>query len=557
MKEHAKTLATSRTSSGRTTPSPCVAWHPSRLAVAIAGALAFGMQSGVQAGVFPAEVDLSSLDGNNGVIFFGEATADRVGYSASSAGDVNGDGIDDLIIGAYSADPSGSFSGRTYVVFGSADGLASPFKLSTLDGSNGFAIDGEGGSDLSGISVSGAGDINGDGIDDLIIGAIGVDVGGNESAGRSYVVFGSGGGFPDPLDLSTIDGTNGFLLNGAAADDDSGLPVGAAGDLNGDGIDDLIIGAVPSSPGGNPEAGRVYVVFGSNSGLPNPFNLATIDGTNGIVINGASAGDDTGQSLDGAGDVNGDGTDDLIIGAPGAGPGGRAYVVFGSTSGLPNPLNLSGLGDPFGVVIEGAAPDDDAGQSVSAAGDINHDGIDDLIIGAPSASPNQTDGAGRSFVVFGSATSLQSPIQLADLNGLNGFTLNGEAASDASGLSVSEGGDLNGDGIDDLIIGAWRSDSAGYDAGRAYVIYGSDSQLPNPLNLATLDGDRGFVINGEVAEDLAGLPVSSAGDFNGDGIDDLLTSALDADSGGNESSGRSYLLFGRGDGLFSDRFEDE
>jgi hypothetical protein len=87
------------------------------------------------------------------------------------------------------------------------------------------------------------------------------------------------------------------------------------------------------------------------------------------------------------------------------------------------------------------------------------------------------------------------------------------------------------------------------------VVFGSDSQLPNPLNLATLSGERGFAINGEAAGDLAGLPVSGAGDFNGDGIDDLLTSALDADAGGNASSGRSYVVFGRGDRLFGDRFE--
>ena len=528
----------------------------STLAIAIAAALSFGVQSGLQAGVFPAQIDLSSLDGGNGVIFFGEATDDRSGYSVSAAGDVNGDGIDDLIIGAYSADPSGSYSGRAYVVFGSAGGVTSPFKLSILDGSNGFAIDGEDTYDFAGVSVSGAGDINGDGIDDLIIGASGVDVDGNEDAGRTYLVFGSDSGFTSPFDLSTIDGTNGILINGAAADDDSGISVAAAGDLNSDDIDDLVVGAASSSPGGNAEAGRAYVVFGSSSVLPNPLNLSTLDGTNGIVINGETSGDNAGQSVDGDGDVNGDGVDDLIVGAPGAALGGRAYIIFGSSSGLPNPLNLAGLGDPVGIVIDGEAEDDEAGRWVSAAGDINHDGIDDIIIGAPEASPDQATGAGRSYVVFGSSTSLESPIGLSSLNGLNGFVLNGESPNGESGRAVSEAGDVNGDGIDDLVIGAHRSNASSFEAGRAYVIFGSDSQLPNPFNLANLDGTRGFTINGEAAGDLAGISVSTAGDFNHDGVADLLVGAFTADASDNKEEGRSYVLYGRGDDLFEDRFEN-
>ena len=189
------------------------------------------------------------------------------------------------------------------------------------------------------------------------------------------------------------------MLNGEAVNDRSGRSVSAAGDINGDGIDDLIIGEWY-------RAGRSYVVFGSDIGLPDPFDLSSLNGDNGFVLNN-ELGERFGISVSAAGDINGDGIDDLIIGADGAEPNGnfsgRSYVVFGSDSGLPNPFNLSSLNGSNGFVLNGEAQGDQSGASVSAAGDINGDGIDDLIIGADRADPNGNSDAGRSYVVFGRA----------------------------------------------------------------------------------------------------------------------------------------------------------
>ena len=543
------TLATASWSNIQNHARPCCQHHA--LALAITTGLALSMQSGIQAQSFPAAINLSVLDGSNGFGFVldGEAAADRSGYAVSAAGDINGDGIDDLIIGANRADPNGNSSGRSYVVFGSATGLPNPFNLSDLNGSNGFVLNGEAAGDRSGISVSGAGDINGDGIDDLIIGASRADPNGSYS-GRSYVVFGSDTGLPNPFNLSSLNGSNGFVLNGEAEFDLSGRPVSAAGDINDDGIDDLVIGADAADPNDNMNAGRSYVVFGSDIVLPNPFELSDVNGGNGIELNGETAEDRSGDSVSSAGDINDDGIEDLIIGAFGAesngSNAGRSYVVFGTDSGLSNPFELSSLNGLNGFVLNGEASSDFSGYSVSAAGDINGDGIDDLAIGANRADPNGNNNAGRSYVVFGSDGGLSNPFELSSLNGLNGFVLNGEAADDDSGASVSGAGDINGDGIDDLIIGASRADPNGNDsAGRSHVVFGSDTGLPNPFNLSSLNGSNGFVLNGEAAGDRSGISVSGAGDINGDGIDDLIIGAFLADPNGKNSAGRSYVVFGR------------
>ncbi|WP_439342146.1 Calx-beta domain-containing protein [Vacuolonema iberomarrocanum] len=496
--------------------------------------------------------NLSILDGNNGFVINGVAAGDGSGFSVSGAGDINGDGIDDLIIGASNADPDGNISaGTSYVVFGNQTGFGANFDLSTLNGSNGFAINGVAAGDYSGRSVSGAGDINGDGINDLIIGAFRADPNGNSFAGTSYVVFGRQTGFGANFDLSTLNGSNGFPINGVAAGDGSGRSVSGAGDINGDGIDDLIIGAYRADPDGNIEAGTSYVVFGRQTGFGASLDASALNGSNGFAINGVAAGDSSGGSVSGAGDVNGDGIDDLIIGASGADPNGNSfagtsYVVFGNQTGFGASLDPSALNGSNGFAINGVAAGDSSGFSVSGAGDINGDGIDDLIIGAGGADPNGNSVAGTSYVVFGNQTGFGASLDLSTLNGSNGFAINGVAAGDGSGISVSSAGDINSDGIDDLIIGAFRTDLDGnIDAGTSYVVFGNQTGFGASLDLSTLNGSNGFAINGVAAGDNSGRSVSGAGDINGDGIDDLIIGAYGADPNGNSFAGTSYVVFGR------------
>ena len=510
------------------------------VAAVFAAALAAGPSSAHAQ--FPASIDLSTLDGTNGFVINGIDQFDYSGgFAVSCAGDVNGDGLDDVIIGAFAADPAG----ESYVVFGNNSGFSASLDLSTLDGTNGFVINGIDRNDSSGGSVSGAGDVNGDGIDDLIIGAPFADPNRNTEAGESYVVFGSNSEFSPSLNLSTLDGTNGFVINGIDVYDLSGYSVSSAGDVNGDGIDDLIIGA----PNGNGGAGESYVVFGNNSGFAPSLNLSTLDGTNGFVINGIDFSDSSGDSVSGAGDVNGDGLDDLIIGAREADPNGnsragQSYVVFGNNSGFSESLNLSTLDGTNGFVINGIDSYDFSGSSVGGAGDVNGDGIDDLIIGAPSDIPGNT--TGESYVVFGNNSGFAPSLDLNMLDGSNGFVINGIDRRDLSGVSVSGAGDVNGDGIDDLIIGAYEADPNGIiRAGESYVVFGNTGGFTSPLNLSALDGTNGFTINGIDGGDQSGRSVSSAGDVNGDGIDDVIIGARFADPNGNSAAGESYVVFGR------------
>ena len=326
--------------------------------------------------------------------------------------------------------------------------------------------------------------------------------------------------------------------------------------------------AIPGNDGSDTLTGVEFLSFADQTfglpvaqddGLPAAaLELSTLNGANGFTINGIDQDDLSGISVSAAGDINNDGFDDIIIGAVEADPAGESYVLFGSASGFAPEVNLSalefGTGDS-GFVIKGVGENNRSGGALSGAGDVNGDGIDDSILGGSGALP-----AGEAYVVFGRDTtqpgvSFDSVFELSTLGsgtGDNGFVITGISAFDSFGVSVSSAGDINGDTYDDLIIGATGADPGGRDrAGASYVVFGRDTSLPGEsfgasfkVSSAFQDG-RAFVINGIEATDFSGRAVSGAGDVNGDGVDDLIIGASDADRGGQRDIGESYVVFGR------------
>jgi hypothetical protein len=590
---------------------------------AIILALGIGAQP-VLAAPFPAEFELSSLltaNGGNGSAGFalnGILAGDLSGIAVSGAGDINGDGIGDLIIGApeakFGGAPPGNVgpAGQSYVVFGRAGGgFPAEFELSSLlpanggNGSAGFVLNGAAFAGIgSGWSVSAAGDVNGDGVDDLLIGAPFCCV-----SGQAYVVFGRGpeaGGFPAEYELSSLlpanggNGSAGFVLLTNANDAENvGGSVAAAGDVNGDGIDDVMVGDPSGSPGGHAFAGQSYVVLGRSQPqggqpvFPALFDLSSLlavnggNGSAGFVLHGIAGeaetgdpddiGDQSGSTVGEAGDINGDGVDDIFVSAPFANPHGRqeagqAYVLFGRNqrSGqFPAEIELSSLlaanggNGSVGFAVNGAAIDDLAGgRSASPAGDVNDDGVDDFLASARGADAGGRVDAGQSYVIFGeSAGGFPAEIELSSLlvanggNGSMGFALNGIDSGDGSSRTAGGAGDINGDGVDDMLISSNFADPGGREsAGESYVVFGrkqGSGSFPAEFELSSLlavnggDGSNGLLLNGVAADDTSGGSASLAGDVNVDGIDDVIIGALVADPGGRLDAGQSYVVFGR------------
>jgi hypothetical protein len=324
--------------------------------------------------------------------------------------------------------------------------------------------------------------------------------------------------------------------NGENANDLAGASVSGGCDVDGSGGDDAVVGAFSADNNGRSNSGSVYVVFGKRN--VEDVDLANL-GNRGFRIDGAAAGDSLGFSVACAGDVNGDRTADLIVGAFGAdnnGPeSGSAYVVFGKESA--ENVDLANLGNG-GFRIDGAAEGDRAGSAVSAAGDTNRDGVDDVIVGA-NAADNNGDASGSAYVVFGKKNDARNNVNLANL-GNRGFRIDGAAAGDRAGFAVGAGRDVNEDGYPDVIVGAYLADNNGREnSGSAYVVFGKESA--ENVDLTNL-GKRGFRIDGAAAGDRTGISVDGTGDVNGGNIGDVVVGADQSINGG---PGAAFVVFGK------------
>jgi hypothetical protein len=389
--------------------------------------------------------------------FDGGAAGDLFGRRVSDAGDVNKDGVPDVVVGIQGASANGPSSGGAQVFSG-------------LDGSVLYTFDGESAGDLAGFGVTGAGDVNNDGYADIILGAFGDDNNGsNSGSARVY---------------SGFDGSELYLFNGAAAGDNFGGAVSGLGDVNGDGFDDLLVGAAFTDVNGA-ESGSAYVFSG-------------LDGSTLYTLHGNSAGDLFGVWVLGAGDVNADGVPDFIVGAPNDEPNGTRS---GSAS------VYSGADGTVLYLFNGQAANLRFGRAVAGAGDANADGYADLIVGAPDDSTRTTPGTAQVFSGRDGSVLLE-------------FT--GQTVGDVFGLAVSSAGDVNADGFADVVIGALREDANGIDSGAVYVYSGRDGRLL-------------FKLVGAGPDDLLGGSVSGAGDIDGDGFAEVIAGAHQADANGMSS----------------------
>lgn len=406
-------------------------------------------------------VDLANT-GSAATQFEGRDVSNYIGYSVSDAGDVNGDGIDDVIIGGVGHDPSGrTDAGAAWVVFGDA----TPSDKTTLGPSalNGFRIEGAATLDSAGYSVSGAGNVNGDEYDDVIVGAPIADPLGRSAGGIAYVVFGKPG--IATVDLAAL-GVGGYEIRGATSGDGAGWSVANAGDVNLDGRPDQLVGAPNFDVGTGTATGAAYVVEGKANTTPIDLNAL---GPAGYRIEGEAAPDYAGHSVDNAGDVNQDGRPDQLIGAPSANAGveGAAYVVHGQASSSTIPLSTLSAG----YELKGALPDERVGASVAGLGDISGDGVPDHVVGAPEADNGGRSRSGSAYVVHGKSGT--SDVDLIDYD--DGYRVDGAAVSDRAGTSVSAPGNVGGASTRDVLIGAPGGDANGRgDSGSTYVIYGDN-----------------------------------------------------------------------------------
>ncbi len=450
--------------------------------------------------------------------FIGEGDEDYLGWCLSSAGDVNGDGYDDILIGCSRNDEGGDNAGQSYLFFGKENGWQMDLNISNADAS----FIGENSGDLAGV-VTSVGDVNGDGYDDIMVGSPGNDENGI-SSGQSYLIFGKMTGWEKDMNLSGSDAS----FYGEYSQDRSGFSISSAGDVNNDGFCDILIGAyLYYNPVDMTGGGKTYLILGKESDWRMDTNLSISDAS---YIAEAYQ-DRSGYSVSGAGDVNNDGYDDILIGAPyncdGGYSSGKAYLILGKKYWSKN-VSLSSSAISASFIGESAY--DKAGLDVDGIGDMNGDGFDDFLIGAYGNDDGGSQ-AGQAYIFFGRSVvwSLDTDLSNADAS------IIGNTQQIGIGQFMSGAGDVDRDGYCDILL---KSDGYLSSYREIFIIKGR-------ANGWSMDSDilekADISIERENYGDIKWSEISGAGDVNGDGFADVLIGAAERDEGGT-NRGQVYLF---------------
>ncbi|MBD8526434.1 FG-GAP-like repeat-containing protein [Pseudomarimonas arenosa] len=477
-------------------------------------------------------LSLSELPSEAGFKISSSTSLDSLGSGGiGSAGDLNGDGLNDFFVVRNGGE------GGVLVVLGSAAGFVGDYGVDVNAWSGGFEVRGS----IAGgyiETASAVGDINGDGYDDLALGAP------NSfpiSSGYACILFGRSS---FPAQMSTDALSHSACFSGGQEYDNVGYSISAAGDFNGDGFDDFAITA-PLANFGDTDSGSVYLVFGQSL-FPSQVEFGATTGVTFSRFDGLAQGDYFGMSV-AHGDFNGDGKSDLAIGAEdvqGAqGPGGSVYVVYGQSEPLDAVIPADTISGNLGFEVTSVSLYGNLGRTL-ATGNFNGDGYDDLLVGDGNGGGDSSVVLGSAVIIFGSPRRNQE-LSVGVLNGLNGTVIQGVLLSDRLGERVGSAGDFNGDGIEDLLLGALGDSRVAASAGSVRILYGRPVGQWSALMNVDQFGDAEVVdVQGASASGQCGVRVSGAGDFDRDYKHDVIVSC-NGEGALDEYMGAVYVLHGQ------------